>query len=472
MVVDGYGVTINVNRGHLVITDGIGSKRRTRKIPKVERTVRRIIIQDARGTLSLDAVDWCESVGISVIYTDSEGKPRLSSTPASGDAKLRRAQAFAGNGGPYENTGLHVVKEILGRKLGGQAANLRAMGHHKAADEIEDCARSVSESPTVDLCRSFEGQAGAAYWNAWIGTVGVPWSKADASKVPSYWEVYVSRSSLTSGRQRGATDPVNAMLNYCYRLAEIECVLACHAAGLDPTFGILHLDNGTRNSFALDLLETIRPEIERYVLGLIGALDNQPRTFHRSEFTETRDGQCRLNAPLTHELAEQTVSWARTLAPIVKEYALTFASVAAGSVTVGDPAKDKTLMREPARKPAPRKTERSTTPQRTQCVPIPNAAHDIVPPDLWEQVARTLPQPRQLNKADQRLSKHGVLAGAVCTELLSIPGRHLPATLADRKTVRTHLQRWKADGTWGTLVPLLTAHPRIRTLMGAGTSSA
>ncbi|MFI5801029.1 CRISPR-associated endonuclease Cas1 [Streptomyces sp. NPDC051677] len=475
IVVDGYGATINVRNGHLVISDGIGPHRRTRQLPKVERNVRRILVLNARGSLTFDAVQWCKDVGISLVYTDSTGEVLLCSDTGN-DARLRRAQAFAGQDGPYESVGLDIVKRILSRKLSGQAANLRAMGHEKAAREIDSCAVRIEESDTVDLCRSWEGAAASAYWGAWTGTVAMPWKDADAEKVPAHWTVYVSRANLTSGKARGATDPVNAMLNYCYRLAEAECVLACHSVGLDPAFGMLHLDKDSRDSFALDLLEVVRPEVERLVLKMLGVIEGRQREFHRSEFHETREGTCRLVAPLTHELAEQCLTWARSLAPIVREYALMLAHATGGNVTVPNPTKDKTLMREPASGQKPRKNAAKNEPRnssvkrpqperRERATRVPCTVRDVIPSDLWEQVSEQLPKPRQSNKADQRLSKHGVLAGAVCTEILRIPGRHLPPTIADRKTVRTHLQRWKADGTWDALVPVLTGHPHVRTLM-------
>ena len=185
------------------------------------------------------------------------------------------------------------------------------------------------------------------------------------------------------------------------------------------------------------------------------------------------EGHCRILAPLTHELAEQTVKWARTLAPVVDELASMLAHAAGGSFRIGKPTQDKILMREPAsgnraRKSKPRSggDKRLPTIERKQPVSIPKTVREVVPPELWERASVILPKPRQTNKSDQRLSKQGVLVGAICTEILGIPGRHLPATIADRKTVRTHLRLWKADGTWDALLPIITEHPNVRALTG------
>jgi hypothetical protein len=103
---------------------------------------------------------------------------------------------------------------------------------------------------------------------------------------------------------------VNAILNYLYALLEAEAILACHVVGLDPGLGLVHSDTKSRASFALDLIEPVRPDVDRFVLDLL-----ERRTFRKGEFTETADGHCRLLAPLTHELTASMPTWAKALAP-------------------------------------------------------------------------------------------------------------------------------------------------------------
>ena len=45
---------------------------------------------------------------------------------------------------------------------------------------------------------------------------------------------------MTSGRNRHATHPVNAMLNYAYAVLESQLRIATVSEGLDPTIGYLH----------------------------------------------------------------------------------------------------------------------------------------------------------------------------------------------------------------------------------------
>ncbi|MDX2689287.1 CRISPR-associated endonuclease Cas1 [Streptomyces scabiei] len=446
IVVHGFGVSVKVNRGHLVIASGDGHNRQETKLSRIERTVRRIIILNANGYISFDAVKWCRDVGIELIYTDQFGNVVTSTTPMGDYTSLRRAQAFAGVGGPYETTGLRVTKAILARKLSGQAANLRLMGHHKAASQVDERAQRIAESSDIDQCRGYEGDAASIYWGAWTGTVGIPWKESHAVKLPAHWGVYVSRASLVSNRARGATDPVNAMLNFCYWLAESECVLACHAVGLDPEFGVLHLDKDGRNSFALDLMEVIRPEVDRFVLEMIGAIGDNPRSFHRAEFTETREGLCRLVAPLTHELAEQSIRWGRILAPIAEEYAGMFASPATGAVRFDKPTRDKVIMRAPAKHATAKKG--SSKPAHIE---LPSSVSQLVPEDVWESVSLLLPQPKTTGRTP--IDSRAVLAGILCVELHGSTWRKIPHTLGvSDRTCRTRLQEWKQAGIWETVL--------------------
>ena len=89
--------------------------------------------------------------------------------------------------------------------------------------------------------------------------------------------------------------------------------------------GIVHNDTKGRQSLALDLIEPVRSQVDAFVLDLL-----ERRTFRKVEFTETADGQCRLKAPLTHELAETMPRWSQALAPIAESVAHTLGQAMAG----------------------------------------------------------------------------------------------------------------------------------------------
>jgi hypothetical protein len=111
-----------------------------------------------------------------------------------------------------------------------------------------------------------------------------------------------------------AVSPAGAILNYLYALLEVEARLACQIVGLDPALAIVHADTRGRDSLPLDLMEAVRPNVDRYLLALL-----RDRVFRAADFYETQRGNCRLLAPLTHELAETLPAWRQLVAAVAEE---------------------------------------------------------------------------------------------------------------------------------------------------------
>src|SRR5689334_22944776 len=103
IVADGAGVSVTVERGHLVVKDGLGKHRRTRSYSRVERTLRRVVIMSSRGYVSLDAYRWCADLGVMVVQVDRSGRIVSGSITSHNDARLIRAQAMSGDGCPYSS---------------------------------------------------------------------------------------------------------------------------------------------------------------------------------------------------------------------------------------------------------------------------------------------------------------------------------------------------------------------------------
>ncbi len=61
-------------------------------------------------------------------------------------------------------------------------------------------------------------------------------------------------------------NPANALLNYLYAILESEAAIAARIVGLDPGMGIYHVDQDNCDSLAADLMEPIRPIVDRYLL--------------------------------------------------------------------------------------------------------------------------------------------------------------------------------------------------------------
>ncbi len=85
------------------------------------------------------------------------------------------------------------------------------------------------------------------------------------------------------------------------------------ALGLDPGLGFMHMDTPARDSLACDLMETVRPQVDAYVLDWVS---REP--LRREWFFEKPDGNCRLTAALSVRLAETARIWGRAVAPVAE----------------------------------------------------------------------------------------------------------------------------------------------------------
>lgn len=444
LTVDGYGVSITARSGHLVISDGIAGERRVRRIPRMPRTVSRILILAPAGQVSCEAVRWMSDADISWVHIDRDGRTLATSGARHDDARLLRAQAFAAEGGPLEATGLRVTQELIAVKLEGQAANLeglfRAGGQ---AARVREHARRLGNAASLAECRWEEAQAAAVYWQAWAGRVHMPFPPGDLAKVPGHWLTFAGRTSLSHeyDRNRNATDPVNALLNFAYRVGESEAVHACHALGLHPALGILHSDKQGRDSMALDLLEVLRPVIDRVLLAMLDTglgvpygSDGRPRYLDRRLFHETREGVVRLVPPLTHALASHAAAWGEQLRPHAEAAARTLALPASGVVSVP-------RVRRPAR---PRTSARPA--QRRARLRAGTGEADLLPDDVWARVSPLIPARspvarggtgRPVDTAQDRKA----VAGLAASELLGVPWPAVPVDVT-QYLCKARLKAW------------------------------
>jgi CRISPR-associated endonuclease Cas1 len=460
IVADGRNVQVRVERGHLSILDGIGQHRRTRTLSRIERTVRRVIILADNGYVTWDAARWCADVGITLVQADRSGRlVTVAGASQPEDARLLRAQAFAGEGGPHASAGVDIVKYVLARKLDGHATiAAELLGNPTIADTIRGYAADVAGCETVAAARSAEGAAGAAYWQAWTGRVIVPFDPREVVRVPAHWTTFVARKSpigAATGRAHHAADPINALLNYAYRLAEAECRLACLTVGLDPSLGFLHVDKQGRDSLALDLVEILRPEVDRFVLDLL--CTNGPMSYLSPKlFTEESDGGCRLVPPITHVIAEQTLTWTRTIAPHVERIAKALAAVGKGTIGLANRlTEDHALMSGPKRTPSkPLRLSGEVTVER------------IIPDDLWATIEPMLPGHTKHPRTGRPMrSNRAVLAAVVCVEQLGCSWSKIPPTLGvSRHTCTKRLNDWRHAGAWTAIEPILDTSEHLHRL--------
>jgi CRISPR-associated endonuclease Cas1 len=319
VVLYGYGISVRVERGHLVAEDGIGSDRYTGRFSRVGHGLERLVVIGSDGVVSLSALRWLADQNASFVMLDRNGTVLATTGPVRpSDVRLRRAQALAHQSG----LAFRISRELIDRKLAGQERVAReSLRDHTASTTIRQIRSELAEVESIEMILSVEARAARVYWKAWR-TVAIIFPDKDLPRVPGHWRSFDSRISPLTGSPRLAANPVNAILNYLYALLEAECRLAVAALGLDPEMGVLHMDTINRDSLACDLMEPIRSDVDAYVLNRIL---RQP--LKRNWFFEERNGNCRLMADLASQLAETASTWARLVAPLaewtVKEIAST-----------------------------------------------------------------------------------------------------------------------------------------------------
>src|SRR3989454_6927658 len=157
----GYGIRVNVERGHLILEDGIGSRHKNR-FSRVGHGLRRLVVIGTDGFVSLAALRWLADQDAAFVMLERDGSVLASTGPAPGldDARLRRAQALALRSG----TGLEIARELIDKKLAGQEQVARDKLHNsEAANTIARFRKALATARTFEAIGLLESQAAAGY---------------------------------------------------------------------------------------------------------------------------------------------------------------------------------------------------------------------------------------------------------------------------------------------------------------------
>ena len=313
ITLSGYGISMRVERGHLLLEDGIGGDRRRCRISRVDHRLKRLVVIGSDGVVSLSALRWLADRDASFVMLDRDGSVLTTTGPVrSSDVRLRRAQVLALQNG----AALRISRQLIDWKLAGQErVATEGLQDESAALTIGRFRSELADAESIDAIRLIEAQAARIYWTAWQ-KVKMLFPRKDLPRVPEHWRTFGSRMSLLTGAPRLATNPANAMLNYLYAVLEAETRLAAAKLGLDPGMGVLHADTQYRDSLACDLMEPVRPNVDAFVLDW---LKREPLLC--SDFFEQRDGSCRLMAPFTSKLSQTAQTWEHLVGPLAEWFA-------------------------------------------------------------------------------------------------------------------------------------------------------
>jgi CRISPR-associated protein Cas1 len=320
LILTGHGLSLRVEKRSLVVRDGnthYPARQRTwRFFPGALDVPPSIVILDGSGDITLDAIDWLATQRIPLIRLRWNG--RFASVLTSGgqaadaikvdwqqktrdDPQARLAFAVKLIGKKAENS-LQTLDEYL------PPSPLR----DRACANLAVRAKMLKQNPprTFSSLLGFEGSIAGDYYRVWTG-IPLKWKALKRHPIPEDWNKYRSRVALRDGIRlhsdgggynRGATHPVNAMLNYAYTVLISRIQIRLVADGYDPTLGIMHQKKQFRRmspAFALDHMEPMRPVVDRAVLQLINET-----TFTGADFAIQNDGVCRMNPQLARRVAQ------------------------------------------------------------------------------------------------------------------------------------------------------------------------
>jgi CRISPR-associated protein Cas1 len=151
---------------------------------------------------------------------------------------------------------LQIAIEIVKKKISGQKEFLMDIRESrpelrftltKAICTLQGILADIEKKDiNMDTLRGLEGGASSAYFSA-------------------FTQAFANSLRFRGRNKRPPEDPVNAMLSLCYTLVHFEFVREIEVVGLDPVIGFYHQFDYGRESLACDLLESYRPEIDRFV---------------------------------------------------------------------------------------------------------------------------------------------------------------------------------------------------------------
>lgn len=303
----GYGIRLSVDRGHLVMEDGVGPSRRWGRFARVGHGLRRVVVLGSDGSVSLRALRWLADQNAGFFMLERNGLVLATTGPVhSSDVRLRRLQATAEDTG----AGMQLAAKLVRQKLVGQENVVRErLNNQTVADRIASYRRKLDSTRRLETFVTIEANAALEYWSAW-SNLQIQFPRVDLGRVPDHWQVFGARISPITKSPRLAVNPPNAVLNFLYAILEAEARLAAAQLGLDPELGVLHKDTPNRDSLACDLMEPVRPLVDSFVYDW---LNRGP--LRREWFFEEVNGNCRLMAPFAARLSETALTWRKAVAP-------------------------------------------------------------------------------------------------------------------------------------------------------------
>lgn len=245
LYVDEQGVELDLD-GERIVARKKGCRRATQPVRQIDHVV---VGAHVRVTGRLAAGLGARGVGL-VFLGGSRRKPSAIATGLPGnDSRLRLGQyRLLGDETRRTEISAMLIAERLAR-TSTLVADMRRAPHRpfdRAQDTLAGAIAKVAEASNRARLRGIEGSATARFFNAYRGC-------------------FASGLGFRNRNRRPPRDPVNVCLSLGYTLAHGEAVRIAVSRGFDPMLGVLHDLRAGHESLGSDLIEPVRPLVERWV---------------------------------------------------------------------------------------------------------------------------------------------------------------------------------------------------------------
>ena len=305
LILSGHGASLRVEHGALVVCDGFTHYPQTRKTWRLfagdPRMPPRVVLLNASGYLTFDVLSWLGERQIPIIRLGWQGDV----TTFCGSTVYEPALHMAQLKSLKMEQRVKIAKVVLTDKFTNCLATLNMLpesserqwgirGQKRALWQLDN-ERDIA----IRRVEQIEALAAQSYFRG-LRTLEIKWTGTNKKPIPDEWYKLGSRSSRYSGTNIDATHPVNAMMNYAYRILEAEAKISAVAAGLDPMIGFLHANQPERATLVYDLIEPLRPLVDACILKLL-----KNHNFTPKDFVLLQTGVCRLHPMLAKFIAKE-----------------------------------------------------------------------------------------------------------------------------------------------------------------------
>jgi CRISPR-associated protein Cas1 len=233
-------------------------------------TVTRIVSFGAIG-ISAGLRSWALASDVDLVFLSRRGTYLGHAQAAAGQHRITRLRAQLAAADDTARA-IQFGRAVIEAKVRKQMIMLQRLARRGNADTVGGAASQMDhlltmlpDCQTREELMGIEGAAAREYF----GALG---------------QIMPDGMTFNGRSRRPPEDIINAALSYGYAIILSETVSALCAAGLDPAIGLLHADDDTRPSLALDLMEEFRPLIvDQVVIAAARRAELRPEHGHREE---------------------------------------------------------------------------------------------------------------------------------------------------------------------------------------------